>query len=72
MLKRIIGSVIGSVCSFGGILGIILSNAVNIMFLFVIATMSGLFVLALTGQQKWSVFILIYSINSSSKVLNLK
>ena len=52
MLKKIIGSVIGSICSFGGILGIILSNAVNIMFLFVIATISGLFVLALTGQQK--------------------
>ena len=52
MLKKILGSVIGSICSFGGILGIILSNAVNIMFLFVIATISGLFVLALTGQQK--------------------
>ena len=72
MLKKILGSTIGSICSFGGILGIILSNAVNVMFLFVLATISGLFVLALTGQKKWFVFIPIYSINSLSKVLNLK
>jgi hypothetical protein len=52
MLRKILGSTIGSICSFGGILGIILSNAVNVMFLFVLATISGLFVLAVTGQQK--------------------
>jgi len=52
MLRKVLGSAIGSICSLGGILGIILSNAVNIMFLFVIATISGLFLLAVTGQQK--------------------
>ncbi len=52
MLRKVVMSSIGSICSIGGIVGIILSNAVSDMFLFVVAAMSGLFMLALTEQQK--------------------
>lgn len=52
MLRKKIAGAIGSIFSIGGIIGIILSNAVNIMFIFVIAAISGLFVIAVTGQQK--------------------
>ena len=52
MLKKVVMSSIGPICSIGGIIGIILSNAVNDMFLFVVAAISGLFMLAVTGQQK--------------------
>lgn len=52
MLRKVVMSSIGSICSIGGIVGIILSNAVNDMFLFVVTAISGLFVLALTEQQK--------------------
>jgi uncharacterized membrane protein YbaN (DUF454 family) len=51
MLKKKIISLIGSLCSIAGIIGIVLSNALNEIFLFVIAAISGLFTVALMGQN---------------------
>jgi len=45
-------SIFGCSCSILGILGVLLSNAVNEVFLFVIAAMSGLFTLGIMGQRK--------------------
>jgi hypothetical protein len=52
MVNRILYSLIGSICSIGGIIGIILSNAFSEILLFVIAAISGLFTLAISGQEK--------------------
>jgi hypothetical protein len=51
MLRKII-SLIASLCSIAGFIGIILSNAFMEIFVFVIATISGLFTVALMRQQK--------------------
>lgn len=51
MLKNKLVSLIGSVCSIGGIIGIILSNALNEILLFVIAAISGLFTIAFAKQS---------------------
>ncbi|ENO11960.1 hypothetical protein MBGDC06_00476 [Thermoplasmatales archaeon SCGC AB-539-C06] len=45
-------SVVGCSCSILGILGVVLSNALAEVLLFVITAMSGLFTLGLLGQQK--------------------
>ncbi|MEE8564770.1 MAG: hypothetical protein V3S79_00115 [Candidatus Thermoplasmatota archaeon] len=52
MVNRILYSLIGSICSIIGIIGIILSNAFSEILLFVIAVISGLFTLAISGQEK--------------------
>jgi hypothetical protein len=52
MVERIAASIIGVLCSIGGIIGIILSNAISEILLFVIAIISGLFTLAVSGQEK--------------------
>ena len=52
MVKKILYSFIGSLCSIGGIIGIILSNAFSEILIFVIAAISGLFTLAISGQEK--------------------
>jgi len=52
MLKRKLMSVVGCSCSILGILGVLLSNAISEVLLFVIAAMSGLFTLGVMGQQK--------------------
>ena len=52
MVKKILFSFIGSICSIGGIIGIILSNAFSEILIFVIATISGLFTIAISEQEK--------------------
>jgi len=52
MLKRKLMSVVGCSCSILGILGVVLSNAISEVLLFVIAAMSGLFTLGVIGQHK--------------------
>jgi len=52
MLKRKLISVVGCSCSILGILGIVLSNAIAEVLLFVITAMSGLFTLGVMGQHK--------------------
>ena len=51
MLKRKLMSVVCCSCSIFGILGVVLSNAVAEVLLFVIAAMSGLFTLGVLGQR---------------------
>jgi hypothetical protein len=52
MIKKLTISLIGSFCSVGGIIGIIYSNAITEIFLFVITAILGLFTLAISGQDK--------------------
>ena len=52
MIKRKILSIIGSIFSLLGIIGIILSNAILEIFLFLITALSGLFTLAVGWQKK--------------------
>jgi hypothetical protein len=52
MVKRILISSIGTLFSIAGIIGIILSNAFSEILLFVITTISGLFTLAISSQEK--------------------
>ena len=51
MLKNKLISLIGTIFSIGGIIGIILSNALNEILLYVIAAISGLFTVALMRQN---------------------
>jgi uncharacterized membrane protein YbaN (DUF454 family) len=51
MVKKKIMSLIGSIISLIGITGILLSSAIAEILFFVIAAMSGLFAIAVTGQK---------------------
>ena len=51
MVKKKIISIIGSLISAIGIIGVLLSSAIAQILFFVLTTMSGLFTIAVTGQK---------------------
>jgi hypothetical protein len=52
LLKKRLLSIIGYSFSIVGILGVILSNAISLIFLFAMTALSGLFTLGVMGQSR--------------------